>query len=97
MSTSSQLPGRVSASAARAIGRTFGLYGKRDHQLKHGSVLRPHADTKRFGFSHINVVDPIYPRHIDTSPVWLFSGVPEPRCSTTTSFPGRLAIPPPSP
>lgn len=58
---------RAARTAARAIGRAFHLYDPLDTAFPHENVFRPHATTKRYGFSHINVVIPDLPaphRHL---------------------------------
>ena len=57
----------LAATAAQAIGRAFHLYDREDSSLPTEELFRPHATTKRWAFSHINVVIPDLPaphRHL---------------------------------
>ena len=57
----------LAATAAQAIGRAFHLYDREDSPLPTEELFRPHATTKRWAFSHINVVIPDLPaphRHL---------------------------------
>ena len=58
---------RIAAGSARALGRMFGLYHRVDVAPPRRELFLPYATTKRFGFSHFNVVIPDLPaphRHL---------------------------------
>lgn len=61
------LTDRAKGLAARAVGRAFNVYDAHDTDLPRDEVFRPYSTTRRYAFSHINVVIPDLPaphRHL---------------------------------